>query len=133
MKLKEIIDQFTDEEILKRLFEVYPDQKRSKEGYLKALTALRKLKPVKYDMIISPRKFSTDGYDTKKKETYAIEFNKWEYWLGSEIKTHRDKLTALCFCLWEMTFYGYSQAPIQRQINSLNKIVADIDKKEIAP
>jgi hypothetical protein len=130
MKLKEIVDQFNDSEIIKRLLEIYPDQEKSKSGYLRVLTTLRKLEPAKSTMTIFPRKFNTDAYDSKDKETYAIEFTRWQVWLGSEIKTHKDKLSALCNCLWEMTYMGYSQQPIQRQMGEMMRNIEKIKKEE---
>ena len=49
----------------------------------------------------------------------------WAVILGMPIKTHKDGLTALCYCLYEMTWAGYSQQPIQKRINRLNKIAKE--------
>jgi len=61
--MKKLLDKYTDKQILTRLFEIYPDQKNSIFGYEKALKQLRKLKPVKSEIVIIPSKFNTYGDD----------------------------------------------------------------------
>lgn len=61
-------------------------------------------------------------------EHYALEFTPWEQWLGLEL----DRLTldtyapgqVLAYCLWEMTFYGFTQTEVQAKLESL------VDAKE---
>jgi len=121
--MKQLLNKFTDAEILKRLVEIYPDASKSIKGYKSVLRELRKLKPIKTKLILYPSKWSTTGLDTRDNVKYAIEFTRWEQWLSMPVKTKKHGLTALCYCLWEMTFMGYSQKPIQKEIKNLNKIV----------
>lgn len=122
--MKKLLDKYTDKQILKRLIEIYPDQNR--DAYIKVLQQLRKMKSSKTTMILYPNKYSTDAMDTKDNQRYAIEFIKWQEWLSMPVKTRRDGLTTLCYCLWEMTYMGFRQQPIQRKINELNKIAQKI-------
>lgn len=62
--------------------------------------------------------------------SYALEFTKWEEWLGMEIsedtliKLTDEKIVA--YCLYEMTFCGYEQDEIQSQHTELKNRVDDI-------
>ena len=124
--MKKLLDKYNNKEILKRLFEIYPDQKKNIGGYQQVLNSLRRMKAKKSNFVILPSKWNTLGQDIKDGETYAIEYTRWEEWLGMSIKTHKDGLTAICWCLYEMTWAGYSQQPIQRRINWLNKAASEI-------
>jgi hypothetical protein len=126
--MKDKLNKYTDKAILERFFEIYPDQEKSLSGYRKVLKQLRACKPSKTTMVLYPRKWNTDAIDTKNGERYAIEFTKWEEWLSMPIKTKTSGLTALCYCLYEMTFCGFEQKTIQKEINKLNRIVKKIKK-----
>jgi len=62
---------------------------------------------------------------------YAIDFTRWEIasnWVIS--KKTMDSYTPseiLAHFLWEMTFSGYTQAPIQKRMKGLQKMVKDIE------
>jgi len=57
--------------------------------------------------------------------TYGIEFTDWEEWLGMDIdpestsKYHETDIIA--HCLWEMSFYGYTQEAIKKTIDMINR------------
>lgn len=62
--------------------------------------------------------------------SYAIEFTRWETasnWVIAKntILVYKPE-EILAHFLWEMTFCGYTQAPIQKEIKRLDKIVKDI-------
>jgi hypothetical protein len=73
-----------------------------------------------------------DGYKkTRPKKKYGIEFERWEKWLGMNADSQFDEKWTIAHCLWEMTFFGFKQAGIQRKITDLNKMVKRIkDGKE---
>jgi hypothetical protein len=129
-RLKDILDKYTDKQIMERFFKIYPDQQKSFDGYIKVLKDLRKLKPIKSNYILVPKKSDISALDTKDNIKYAIEFTRWEIWLGMPVKTTDSYLDAFCYSLWEMTFMGFSQQPIQRKINILNKTVERIKLDE---
>ncbi len=130
--MKKLLDKYTDNDILKRLVEIYPDQseaiKRPK-GYKRVIKQLRKMKPAKTNLVVLPRKWHTGGKNPNVEMEYALDFTRWQEWLGMKVVTKRDGLTALCYCLWEMTYHGWSQQPIQRRINEMTKRINEIKTK----
>lgn len=128
MKLKKLLDKNTDEAILKMMAKVYPYQEGNLLGYQKTLKQLRKLKPVENDMVIHPYKYNTYGTSESKKAewggSWGLSFTRFEEWLGMDIT--KGGVENLCKCLWEMTYHGFTQQPIQRKINELNKRVAEV-------
>lgn len=130
-RLRDLLDSFTDEQILNRLIEIYPDQEKSRAGYAKVITKLRLTPSLSNPTVIHASKGDICGVEPNDDTRYAIEFTRWEEWLGMRVKSAYSNLDALCFCLWEMTFMGFGQAPIQRKISKLRKIVASIDKPDV--
>jgi hypothetical protein len=59
--------------------------------------------------------------------TWALEFNKWEKWLGMEIDTATAndirlmKADIVAHALWEMTFCGYEEEEIKEQADELKR------------
>ncbi|MFA5154727.1 MAG: DUF6557 family protein [Clostridia bacterium] len=143
MTLKELISEFKTKDILKRLIKLYPDQKKSVIGYINVLKELSKLKPKSDKMQILIEK-EYDKYDKKsylhvcaidsKKQTYAIEFEPWNTWLGMEINPQSYKICSeldiICHCLYEMTFVGFSNEKVKQERNNLTKLLKDCKKKE---
>jgi len=125
MTIRNILEKYNNKEILDKLFLIYPDEIKSKGGYQSVLQRLRKLKQMGSKMVLYPHKFDTYGKYLNIETRYAIDFTRWEEWLGMKIETKTSYLNALCYCLWEMTYHGFSQQPIQRRINKLNKIVKE--------
>jgi hypothetical protein len=152
MNLKELLNLFTDKEILVKLFKLYPDQRKSKAGYLDALAELRAMRPtkdsiqilvhtVKADKFNDEDYVSISGVDPKEPDTnYAIEFDPWHKWLGrslhSDTAINFPPLDALCHCLWEMTWSGYSNKEVKAKAKELfghmAKVMKDIDAKRTA-
>jgi len=138
--MKNLLDKFTDQEILKRLFQLYPDQKKSKAGYVSALAELRVTKPKKSVGMkirlrsihddIDPKNIedyvSVDGYKRGSPTGWAIEYTPWSEWLGWKITKESFKnfseLDIMTYCLWEMTWSGYSSSEIKKVIDGLIKI-----------
>ena len=124
--MKELLNKYTDKEILKRLFVMYPDQTKLRKGYQNVLDTLRVLKPRKSEFVIHARKWNVDGISIKTGERWAIELTPWSEWLGSKMK--RNSLDALCASLWEMTFFGFTQQKVRNTRQTLMNRVKDIDK-----
>jgi hypothetical protein len=124
------------------LLRLYPDQKKNIKGYRYVFQTLRLMKPRynKEGMIIDIRKvgrgrnayFSVSGVCREKgiKQSFGIEFMPWSKWLGCEVnkqilkKMTKDEIVA--HCLWEMTFMGFTQNKIRRELNVLKRQVRDI-------
>ena len=135
--MKKLLDKFKDEEILIRLFELYPNQKKSIKGYENALKDLRTIKPKRQRMQIKVYAVHDDldpkniedyvgvsGHDIKDPDTgYAIEYNSWNEWLGMELTQKSLKefteLDIIAHCLWEMTWGGYSNKEVQKNAKDL--------------
>lgn len=57
---------------------------------------------------------------------YAIEFCRWENWLGyyisKELLLSMDSVDIVAHCLWEMTWCGFTQREIQDKVNYLENL-----------
>lgn len=141
VKYKHLVKKFKDyETVADRLVELYPDMKSSREGYIDVMKNLQTLKSKRSKMKIEVAEVE-DWFDKSKyihvsgimageEMGYAIEYTRWEEWLDMEILKESLKqfseLDIYCHCLWEMTWSGFSQEPIQEKIESLMKTVAEI-------
>ena len=129
------------------LLRFYPDQKKNIKGYRYVFQTLRLMKPRynKEGMIIDIRKvgrgrnayFSVSGVCREKgiKQSFGIEYMPWSKWLGCEVnkqilkKMTKDEIVA--HCLWEMTFMGFTQNKIRRELNVLKRRVRDIKEGKV--
>ena len=63
---------------------------------------------------------------------YAIEFTDWAEWLAMEIEQESlskySELDIIGHCLWEMTFYGFIQEKIKKQLAQLEKEAEEAKK-----
>lgn len=125
------------------LLDLYPDQKEIIEEYKNVFGVLQTLQPVKNDMLIVLKEYASepdencnDTYvdvsgrklspnEDSITDSYAIEFERWENWLGMELAPetirHFNELEIIAHCLYEMTFCGYEQEDIQEQFDSIQK------------
>ena len=59
--------------------------------------------------------------------TFGIEFTDWAKWLGMEIDPETvarySEPEIIGHCLWEMTFYGFSQEKIQKFIDDMEESI----------
>ncbi len=135
--LKELLPLFSDKEIINRLIKLIPHQKKNGVEYKRALNELRKLssKEVKdiqiyirkeYDTFDKKSYICTSGID-KDNKTWAIEFTPFEEWLGMII--HRktlnnfSKLDIIAHCLFEMTWFGFTNKDVKKEAKNLFKRV----------
>ena len=140
--MKELINKYDFKSVKKRLLELYPDQKKNIDGYEKVFETLKKLKlkkdTFKISLSICKEKgekewVKVSGLSPKEKDlTYAIEFTPWNRWLGMEIEKKTLKMfpeiDIICHCLWEMTWMGFTEKKIQKEIKSLVKTTKKIKK-----
>ena len=81
--------------------------------------------------------FSVSGVCNQKgiKQLYAIEYTPWSEWLGCEVdrkvlrKMTSEEIAA--HCLWEMTFAGFTQDKIRREINMLRRRAKDVKEGKV--
>lgn len=160
MKLKDIIKSYNWLSIEMTLLKLYPDQIKSIDGYKKVFENLQTMQPVKDEMQIVLTEYESDpGEESMEKsgyigvsgrkqnndpdtitDSYALEFVKWENWLGMDISPetidHFNELEIIAHCLFEMTFCGYEQDEIQEQFNTIKLSIeeyenlSDDEKKE---
>ena len=123
--LKDVLIKYTNQQIIKKLVEIYPDQKRSKRRYEKMIDQLRRIKPSQSDyLLITKYKYDVHGLRSGDKTTWALDFVKWSKWLGS--KMDKGGLIPLCHCLWEMTYHGFTQQKIQGAKRSMLSSIKNI-------
>lgn len=139
---KDIVRSCSFRNVKDALLELYPDQKKLIKGYKYVFKTLKVMRSrySKEGMVIDIRRvgrgknayFSVSGVCTQKgiKQSYGIEYTPWSEWLGCEVdkqilkKMTKEEITA--HCLWEMTFAGFTQDRIRREINMLKKRVKDL-------
>lgn len=144
---KDIVRSCTFKKVKDALLELYPDQKKLMKGYKYVFQTLKLMRPrySKEGMVIDIERvgrgknayFSVSGVCTQKgtKQLYALEYTPWSEWLGCEVdkqvlnKMTKEEITA--HCLWEMTFVGFTQDKIRREINMLKKRVKDIKEGKV--
>ena len=142
MLFKDIVRSCTFKAVKDALLELYPDQRRNIKGYEYVFQTLGRMRPrySKQTIVIDIRRvgrgknsyFDVSGMckEKGKEQSYGIEYTPWLKWLGYEIdkkvlkKMTKEEIAA--HCLWEMTFAGFTQDKIRRQINVLRKRVEDI-------
>lgn len=141
---KDIIRACAFKKVKGALLKLYPDLKKLIKGYKYVFNTLKLMRPKysKKGMIIDIEKvgrgknayFSVSGVCTEKgiKQSYAIEYTPWSEWLGCEVdkqvlkKMTKEEIAA--HCLWEMTFAGFTQDKIRREINMLRKRAKDVEE-----
>jgi len=88
-----------------------------------------------------PEVYGTDGEtyneSMQRDERFALEFTKWEEWLGMEIAKDTQETFFLpdivANCLNEMTMCGWCQQDIQAESEKLKKRLDNIDTNDAIP
>ena len=150
MKFKDLIKSHNWLSIEMTLLHLYPDQEKIIDEYKSVFENLQIMESENDEMLIVLTEYESDKDEENeskstyvdvsgrklKQETnnsftdsYAIEFVKWEKWLGMNLAPETldnfNELEIIAHCLFEMTFCGYEQEEIQEQIDSINKIIDD--------
>lgn len=153
-KLVDIFNKVSYDDIISNIISIWPDQEENKSGYEDAYNEIMKLTPSdspltisithvheEYDMNfegIGPEHFVDDyncveGVD-KDKNTWGISCTEWESWLamGFTKQTLRSFTDAeiAAYCLYEMTWWGYSQNKVNEETDKLSEVVDDISNIE---
>lgn len=138
MTLKEILNTTNEDSVLKILAEVYESSDNDIKGYSSLLKKLKVMTPVasEYQLCIQ-HVVGFDGYEYedvsgvkhKGDESVGVSLTPREEWLGMEIQD--DTLASyspdeiLAHCLWEMTFYGFTEGEVDEFKDFLNKSELD--------
>lgn len=134
--VKMLFDRVSDADILRELFLEYPEEVSSTRGYRKALDEIRALEPVASDLTISAELANdaledemyvdVSGRKPGDNEMYAVEFMPWEEWLGSFVDTGDfSDAQFLAHCLFEMTFVGYSNDEVHKELENISDMAHD--------
>lgn len=150
MKFKELLLKYKkDRLIVDEIIRLYPDEKKNEQGYYKAINEMRskRMKISGMELLIEHHKSTEEwekdenGNDTEwenvllreGEEVYSASFVTWSKMLGLEIAKETiavyPPLSILAHTIWEMTFYGYSDKPIQEEFTKLKDIASEVEKK----
>ncbi|MCL4536202.1 MAG: hypothetical protein M1610_01200 [Nitrospirae bacterium] len=140
--LKDIVEVCSFKDVKSSLLALYPDQKKNINEYKNVFETLKQMRPrySKEGMVIDIKRvgrgknayFDVSGICLEKdaKQSYALEYTPWSKWLGYEVSSkvlkRMSKEEIIAHCLWEMTFMGFTQNKIRRELNKLKKRVEDI-------
>jgi hypothetical protein len=152
MKFYELLNKYSNLEILASLNKNYPDI--NNEAYLQALNELRDLEPSKevQDIEICVELQDNDDKEEKDKKylccdgigpdpdennkitRWGLEYDNWEEWLAKDINeeslANLDEITIVAGIMWELTFNGYSQKRLQEKKDELQERMDQIDNSE---
>lgn len=124
MIFKQPIEMHSWEEIKVSLESLYPHGHADISAYEKVFAILPQLEVEVSDLRLTIEEIDDPCTSSSMvsvvgendEHSYAIEFTKWEQWLGMEVNqsTLREysELEIIAHSLWEMTFVGYSQEAI---------------------
>ena len=106
------------------------------KGYIRAYSTLKKLQPTSSDVTMFVgksydefhKKYFDEVFVNKEhdKTAYALDFTPWEEILAMPVKSEYDIDKTVAQIIWEITFHGYSQKPIQKKMSNLVKEVENI-------
>ena len=145
IRLGDIIKEVKFEKVFERLCVWFDDQANSESGYRHVFEDLLTRKPKKHnlsDMFINISSYThadgdwldVEGVEPGKKKYYGIEFCPWDDWISMFITQKTldsfDKETIVAACLYEMTFFGFTEDKIENKKNELRNSIEDM-KKEI--
>jgi len=127
VKLHELITTHKWPEIKDRLFELYPEQKRNAKKHKRLLKNLKVMQPRNSLLtIILQHITNSDGeeYDSvlgMAGEIFNISTVDWDEWLGMDIMPYLayTEIDILCHCLWEMTWWGFTEKKRDKQLIKL--------------
>ena len=114
MKLKELFDKYTFDEILPYLKAIEPERGDSMYQFREALDLLKRMEPSEEDCGEVRLEWSEDEDEADRYimvNYLAGDF--WEYNLAKEVvmseELQLNEADMAARCLWEITFYGFGQ------------------------
>ena len=146
MILKDLVKEISFKEIKERFPVLYPGQASSLKGYEKVYKVLQKKRPRRSSTMIDIEWVKDEdcddgGYwDVHGKEPnddtkWALDFSTFSKWLGFGIKPElpfrKDKISFLCHVLWEMTFHGFREEDILRDLGKIRKSMKELKEGKV--
>ena len=112
MKLKELFDKYTFDEILPYMKAIEPERSDSMYQFREALDLLNHMEPSKEDCGEVRIEWSQDEYDEDKYiSVHPLEGVCWDAGLAKEVvvseELHLDEKDVAAHCLWSITFWGF--------------------------
>ena len=116
MKLKELFDKYTFDEILPYLKAIEPERGDSMYQFRETLDLLKHMEPSKEDCGAVRIEWSQDEYDEDKYiSVHPLEGVRWDMGLAKEVvvaeDVHLDEKDVAAHCLWSITFWGFGDEP----------------------
>jgi hypothetical protein len=148
MKFAEFIKWNVWLNIEDKFISLYPDQQKNIIAYDKVFNELKILQPENSELTINliwvrddfdeEEYVDVSGYLANQEATsdettvsYALDFTPWEEWLGMDIDDKSIQAFSepeiISHCLYEMTFYGFTQEKIQKEWKKIEKSVEDLE------
>lgn len=131
VKLHEILHRTNVENVVSALKVHYKSSENDIDGYRELINELFAMHPVSSKYLISIEHVCEDddeyenvfGVIPGDEQPYGIEFTPFEEWLGMHLTedtlmNYSDE-DIIAHCLWEMTFFGFTDAEIQRKKDEL--------------
>lgn len=147
MKFSEIIKRNSWLSVELVFLQLYPEEKKNILGFEEVFNELKTINPTETDIsiMVSHEKDDFDneeyvhvsGYNNHPEDnpdeltiSLALEFTGWDEWLGMDLdkKSMMDftELELISHCLYEMTFFGFDQESIQKEMDEMKKEVDEI-------
>lgn len=116
MKLKELFDKYTFDEILPFLKAIEPERGNSLYQFREALDLLKHMEPSKEDCGEVRIEWSQDEYDEDRYiSVHPLEGVCWDEGLAKEVvmaeNLQIDEKDVAAHCLWSITFWGFGDEP----------------------
>ena len=143
MQFNELIETNNWLSISITLTNLYPNQKESLTAYEKVYDILLQMEPSDSDIEIVLQQCYDDETNEEsyvavsglKKdnptEGLAIEFVPWTEWLGMNVSNDAlkqfNQLEIISHCLYEMTFMGFDENEIQKQLSEIKKTAEEYE------
>lgn len=126
MKLKELFDKYTLDEILPFLKAIEPERGDSLYQFREALDLLKRMEPSKEDCGEVRIEWSQDEYDEDRYiSVHPLEGVCWDAGLAKEVvvseELHLDEKDVAAHCLWSITFWG-SKMSLTLKMEALSNI-----------
>lgn len=139
MKLLDLIQKHPWAEIKTALIRLYPDHESELEGYQKVYKQLQTLTVLPTDRLLhlelvysehsgeyelEVKHLSPDQTAKDTSPLVSLEFTPWSKWLSMEITPdsleHFSEYDLIAHCMYEMTFFGFTQEAIQTTTKELS-------------
>jgi len=147
MTFRELLVKYHDEkeDVINGVVLLYPDQENNAVGYSDLYDHLLTLEPaentenisIRIDLVVDEFEGEIDEYlgvsgvKPDSDESWGLSLVPWEEWLGMDIYTlnlsDATDIEFLAACLWEMTWYGFTQEKIQEQREEIYSRIQEIE------